>query len=345
MRAHHRGDLRTTTTTTTTTTILGNGNDLDGETEERKTVCRERVFAEKERMAGDDGTTTMMTTTTTTTMMNNEILEAEGGEEGQGTSERGELHSRVGGILECDPPGNRNSSNERAAATATTATVVAVADNEDGICRYAVGAAHRAMSFFEMCQIRLQYLFPQLAPPPRYNIHDDSIESTAEILANDVIRYLLKEDIYLISQDPVSRSMRHNVYQMLNKHSILFTSMVNRLNVVPDTAYETFMGVANELFLHDVYTWARIVCLYAFMGRLALWARDRRMHSLKKKLPLYVSRYVGEKITHFIKGYGGWEQLCVEYPVAEEVSGAVWRSLLMTGATLGLIATILSVTS
>lgn len=155
-------------------------------------------------------------------------------------------------------------------------------------------------------QIRLQYLFPQLGPPLRYNIHDDSIESTAEILANDVIRYLLKEDIYLISQDPVSRSMRHNVYQMLNKHSILFTSMVNRLNVVPDTAYETFMGVANELFLHGVITWARIVCLYAFMGRLALWARDRRMHSLKKKLPLYVSRYVGENITHFIKGYGGW---------------------------------------
>lgn len=143
------------------------------------------------------------------------------------------------------------------------------------------------------------------------------------------------------------------------------------MNVVPDTAYETFMGVANELFLHGVITWARIVCLYAFMGRLALWARDRRMHSLKKKLPLYVSRYVGENITHFIKGYGGWvshqllrripsnvlheihepgvvvlqEQLCVEYPVAEEMSGAVWRSLLMTGATLGLIATILSVTS
>lgn len=39
------------------------------------------------------------------------------------------------------------------------------------------------------------------------------------------------------------------------------------------------------------------------------------------------------------------EQLCIEYPVAEEVSGAVWRSLLMTGATLGLIATILTVAS
>lgn len=121
-----------------------------------------------------------------------------------------------------------------------------------------------------------------------------------------MMRYLLKEDIYLISRDPISRSMRHNVYQMLNKHSILFASMVNRLNVVPDTAYEAFMGVANELFLHGVITWAKIVCLYAFMGRLALWARDKRMHTLKKKLPLYVSRYVGENMAHFIKGYGGW---------------------------------------
>ncbi|EFN89582.1 uncharacterized protein LOC105183539 [Harpegnathos saltator] len=275
-------------------------------------------------MAGDDGT-----------VMNNEIVGMEGGE-GHGASVRGELHSRVGGILECDPPGNRNSSNERAATAAD--------DDEDGVCRYAVGAANRAMSFFEICQIRLQYLFPQLAPPLRYNIHEDSIESTAESLANDVMRYLLKEDIYLISRDPISRSMRHNVYQMLNKHSILFASMVNRLNVVPDTAYEAFMGVANELFLHGVTTWAKIVCLYAFMGRLALWARDKRMHTLKKKLPLYVSRYVGENVAHFIKGYG-WEQLCKEYPVADEVSGAIWRSLLMTGATLGLIATILSVTS
>lgn len=86
-------------------------------------------------MAGSDGT-----------MTNNEILGAERGGEEQGTSVRGELHSRVGGILECNPPGNRNSSNERAAATAA-------ADNEDGVCRYAVGAANRAMSFFEMCQV------------------------------------------------------------------------------------------------------------------------------------------------------------------------------------------------
>ncbi|KAK0177538.1 hypothetical protein PV328_001580 [Microctonus aethiopoides] len=261
---------------------------------------------------------------------NNEI--GEGEVQGASTA-RGEPHSRVGGILECDPPGNRNSLGDQ--ATEIT----------DGVCRYGVSAANGGMSFIEICQIRLQHLFPQLAPPSRYPICDDSVELTAECIANDVIRYLLKEDMYLISRDSISRSMRHNVYQMLNKHSILFTSMVNRLNVVPDTAYEAFTGVADELFLHGGVTWAKIVCLYAFMGRLALWARDGRMHALKKKLPLYVSRYIGEEIAHFIKGYGGWEQLCIEYPVAEEVSGAVWRSLLMTGATLSLVATILTVTS
>lgn len=154
--------------------------------------------------------------------------------------------------------------------------------------------------------MRLHNLFPQFTVTPRYDLCEDSVELTAECLANDVIRYLLKEDIYLISRDPVSRSLRHNVYQMLNKHSILFTSMVNRLNVAPDTAYEAFTGVADELFLHGGVTWARIVCLYAFAGRLALWARDRRMHALKKKLPLYVARYIREEIAHFIKGYGGW---------------------------------------
>ncbi|KZC08182.1 Bcl-2-like protein 1 [Dufourea novaeangliae] len=314
-------------------------------------------------MAGDDGAPP-----------NNEILGTDGG--GQGASAaRGELHSRVGGILECDPPGNRNSPSERACNehhddhdddhddddgsggttviadddynnSAGTVGTTVIADDNGGLCRYAIGTANTAMSFIEVCQIRLQHLFPQLVSSAQgYSRCDDSIERTAQRLADDVIRYLLKEDIYLISRDPISRSMRHNVYQMLNKHSILFASMVNRLNVMPDTAYEAFMGVADELFLDGGVTWPRIVCLYAFMGRLALWARDRRMHTLKKKLPEYVSRFIGDKVAHFIKGYGGWDQLCIEYPVAEEISGAIWRSLLMTGATLGLVATILTVTS
>lgn len=113
-------------------------------------------------MAGEDETVT-----------NNEILNAltwaeeveeeeeeeeEEETEGQSTSAQGELHSRVGGILECDPSGNKNSSNERIAPDSsngggTTTAAGTDDDNEDGLCRYALGAANRAMSFIEICQV------------------------------------------------------------------------------------------------------------------------------------------------------------------------------------------------
>lgn len=39
------------------------------------------------------------------------------------------------------------------------------------------------------------------------------------------------------------------------------------------------------------------------------------------------------------------EQLCVEFPLKDDVSGKVWMSLLITGAGLGLVAALLAVHS
>jgi hypothetical protein len=39
------------------------------------------------------------------------------------------------------------------------------------------------------------------------------------------------------------------------------------------------------------------------------------------------------------------EQLCVEFPVQEDLSGKLWVSLLITGAGLGLVAALLAVHS
>lgn len=73
---------------------------------------------------------------------NNEIG---GDDDEQGASARGEPHSRVGGILECNPPGNRNSLNSEQ----TTATNIIT----DGVCRYGVTATSSGMSFIEICQV------------------------------------------------------------------------------------------------------------------------------------------------------------------------------------------------
>lgn len=97
-------------------------------------------------MAGDDGAPP-----------NNEILG-----EGQAASVRGEPHSRVGGILECDPPGNKNSSSERACDDDCDESVIAddsggggsvIAGDNGALCRYAIGTANTAMSFIEVCQV------------------------------------------------------------------------------------------------------------------------------------------------------------------------------------------------
>lgn len=105
-------------------------------------------------MAGDDGAPP-----------DNEIL-TDG--EGQGASVRGEPHSRVGGILECDPPGNKNSSSQRVSndndyAGGSADTVIPqdrnggggtpIAGDNGALCRYAIGTAHTAMSFIEVCQV------------------------------------------------------------------------------------------------------------------------------------------------------------------------------------------------
>lgn len=61
----------------------------------------------------------------------------------RGASTRpGERHSRVGGILECDPPGNRNSTRHRA-------TLI-----NDVLCRYGAATNSGVMSFVKVCQVK-----------------------------------------------------------------------------------------------------------------------------------------------------------------------------------------------
>ena len=110
-------------------------------------------------MAGDDDASP-----------NNEILSTDG--EGQGASVRGEPHSRVGGILECDPPGNKNSPSERVCnnddcADGSGETMIAddcnnsggvetvIAGDNGALCRYALSTVNTAMSFIEVCQVTI----------------------------------------------------------------------------------------------------------------------------------------------------------------------------------------------
>ncbi|KDR19554.1 apoptosis regulator Bcl-2-like [Zootermopsis nevadensis] len=131
---------------------------------------------------------------------------------------------------------------------------------------------------------------------------------------------------------------------MLDKHVLLFTSFAKRLARTPENISEQFLVVSEELF-QDCVTWSRIIALYALAGRLALYYRENNMQKLAESIPQCMAHCIAGKIASFVIKNGGWEQLCVEFPPKKDLSVKVWRSLLVTGAALGIVAALLMVHS
>nr|CAD7445806.1 unnamed protein product [Timema bartmani]CAD7459918.1 unnamed protein product [Timema tahoe] len=171
------------------------------------------------------------------------------------------------------------------------------------------------------------------------------IEAKAQSLALDVVLYLLKEDMDLIQDDPVSLCVRNCVVEMLDKHNILFNSMVDNLKVTPETGYGVITSVADQLFCNGEINWGRIITFYAFAGCLALYCQKKNMHKLARRIPRLMDDTIEKQIVPFVKYTGGWERLCREFPLKEDVDGKVWRGLLITGTGLALAAALIALHS
>lgn len=174
----------------------------------------------------------------------------------------------------------------------------------------------------------------------------DPVVAKGVSLAQDVVLHLLGEsNVHLIQRDQLSLCLRNSVVEVLGKHAILFTGFAKRLARTPEETSEALLGVCDELFQNNCVTWSRIICLYALAGRLALYFQEKNMHKLARSIPQHMTRCIARTVAPFVKRNGGWEQLCVEFPLKEDVSGKVWMSLLITGASLGLVAALLAVHS
>lgn len=172
----------------------------------------------------------------------------------------------------------------------------------------------------------------------------DPVVAKGVSLAQDVVLHLLGENVCLLHADQISLCLRNNVAEILEKHAILFTNFAKRLAHTPDRTSEALLGVSDELFQNGCVTWSRIIALYAFAGRLAIYFQENNMHKLAQSVPQNMTQSIAGKVAPFVRRSGGWEQLCVEFPLKEDPSGKVWRSLLVT-AGLGLVAALLIVHS
>ncbi len=105
----------------------------------------------------------------------------------------------------------------------------------------------------------------------------------------------------------MSRCLRHCVTKMLDRHSIVFNGMMNRLRVDRNSDLKFgFHQLAEELFVRDVITWGKIVALFAFGARLAQHCGQNGLGDLVFDIATILAQFAVDRLTPFLKEHGGW---------------------------------------
>lgn len=92
-------------------------------------------------------------------------------------------------------------------------------------------------------------------------------------------------------------------FELLFRQS--FNDLSLQLDITPDTAYQSFKSVFDEVF-KDGVNWGRIVGLFAFGGVLCVECVERNMSELVSRVADWMTIYLDEQISPWIQGQGGW---------------------------------------
>ncbi|CAG7816681.1 unnamed protein product [Allacma fusca] len=175
----------------------------------------------------------------------------------------------------------------------------------------------------------------------RRNISTQTEEQDPVTARGLQLSYLVVQELALercipsSARDEVYESLCNSVYEILDKHLVVFNGMINRIQV---TNYFMFSTVANELFEANAnnevgdydlrITWGRIVSLFAFAVRLAREYRDSpdRVDEVIRFLASYVTKHV----IPFVRDSGGWASLVEQFP-AGDMDSQMRRAILWSG--------------
>lgn len=161
-----------------------------------------------------------------------------------------------------------------------------------------------------------------------------------------------------LQQTPMRSSASSVMYrvagQLLDKHAIIYASVIAKLNLVDDDEridYFAFRVVCDEVlddgrgrrpeYRHqqpDV-SWGRIVALYALFIHVARDCHRRGLDRAALGVADFVGVYVGERVSSWITKQGGWSVMERTFPAEDHVEQTVWKGLLVTGIGLGMLAT------
>lgn len=132
----------------------------------------------------------------------------------------------------------------------------------------------------------------------------ENVRKEAEVIASDVVCNFGVEDEKKCP-DRFCKTMRKTVKEISDRHDITLKAMVNKLNMSNGNTFQTFINVADEIFEDGQINWGRVIVVYAFAARLTAHIRQK-YPEYEEKIALYVGKYVGNKLGHWILAQGGW---------------------------------------
>ncbi|XP_041368869.1 induced myeloid leukemia cell differentiation protein Mcl-1 homolog [Gigantopelta aegis] len=137
--------------------------------------------------------------------------------------------------------------------------------------------------------------------------------------------------------------MRQSVRELLERHKIVFNSMVKKLDVCEKNVLLTFEKVADEVFEDGETNWGRIVTVYAFAARLAMACKRNGNDEVLQNIAIITGKFIWRKLGPWILQHGGWDAFVEAFSDANPVEETIWKGLLLTAVSLGAMATILAV--
>lgn len=133
------------------------------------------------------------------------------------------------------------------------------------------------------------------------------------------------------------------VDQLLQKHEILYKSMVTRLNLTNHSNVKYLNVMCNEVFGDGKVTWGRIVALYALCVQIARHFKQEGVdRNAASESINHIGRYIGEKLADWIRQEGGWAAMEVACPPDDHMERAIWKGLMWTGCGLSFLATVIN---
>lgn len=144
-------------------------------------------------------------------------------------------------------------------------------------------------------------------------------------------------------QSPRSATILRLAQQLLDKHEILYKSMVGKLQLASSNADAKLLDLmCDEVFGDGQVSWGRIVALYALCLAIARSSNNNGDRRMAQRSVTHIGQYIGEKLVNWIKNEGGWAAIENACPPEDHMERTIWKGLLWTGISLGILASVIN---